>query len=107
MKLILNKCVICRKVSGKPYSAPDILPLPKERVQENTPFNIKSVDFTEALTVRNKYKDESTVYVCLFTCAATKAVHLELVLDLTEKCFLHCFRRFFKSTIIAFYNDVK
>jgi hypothetical protein len=33
-------------------------------------------------------------YVCLFTCAVTRAVHLELVLDLSARSFLLAFRRF-------------
>ena len=34
---------------------------------------------------------ESKVYVCLFTCAVTRAVHLEIVTDLTTKNFLQAF----------------
>ena len=33
-------------------------------------------------------------YIILFTCAATRAVHLELVSDLTSQTFLNAFRRF-------------
>ena len=34
------------------------------------------------------------MYICLFTCANTRAVHLEVVTDLTEENFLQAFRRF-------------
>ena len=37
---------------------------------------------------------EEKVYVCLFTCANTRAVHLEVVNDLSEDSFLQAFRRF-------------
>ena len=37
---------------------------------------------------------ESKVYICLFTCASTRAVHLEVVTDLSEKTFMQAFRRF-------------
>jgi len=37
---------------------------------------------------------ECKVYVCLFTCASTRAIHLEVVTDLTETTFLQAFRRF-------------
>lgn len=33
-------------------------------------------------------------YVCIFVCTATKAVHIELVSDLTTEAFLACLRRF-------------
>ncbi|XP_063436301.1 uncharacterized protein LOC134717737 [Mytilus trossulus] len=94
VKSILMKCVTCRKVIGKSYPAPEIQPLPKERVQDATPFSITGVDFTGALTTRNRHNEESKVYICLFTCAVTRAVHLELVYDLSEESFLLCFRRF-------------
>ena len=34
------------------------------------------------------------MYVCLFTCAVTRAVHLEVVTDLSTQTFLNAFRRF-------------
>ncbi|XP_071160975.1 uncharacterized protein [Mytilus edulis] len=94
VKSILMKCVTCRKVIGKSYPAPEIPPLPKERVQDATPFSITGVDFTGALTIKNRHNEESKAYICLFTCAVTRAVHLELVYDLSEESFLLCFRRF-------------
>ncbi|XP_033729886.1 uncharacterized protein LOC117319146 [Pecten maximus] len=43
---------------------------------------------------------DKTVYICLFTCASTRAIHLEIITDLTEKAFILAFRRFIskKST---------
>ena len=32
---------------------------------------------------------DGKVYVCLFTCASTWTIHLEVVSDLTEVTFLH------------------
>ena len=34
------------------------------------------------------------MYICLFTCASTRAVHLDIVQDLTVESFLLAFRRF-------------
>ncbi|XP_063404420.1 uncharacterized protein LOC134687892 [Mytilus trossulus] len=106
VKSILSKCVTCRKVIGKSYPAPEIPPLPKERVQDATPFSITGVDFTGALTTSNRHNEESKVYICLFTCAVTRAVHLELVYDLSEESFL-LFPEICKSTISAENNDVR
>ena len=43
-----------------------------------------------------KGKDEqmSKVYIALFTCCVTRAVHLELVVDLSIDTFKRCLRRF-------------
>ena len=78
---------------GKSYKAPDPPPLIKDRIQETEPFNVTGVDFTGALYVREK-GGESKAYICLFTCAVTRAVHLEIVTDLTVEEFLQAFRRF-------------
>ena len=80
IRSLLRHCVPCRKLSGKPYRAPDPPPLPKIRVSEAPPFTITGVDFTGALFVREGGQ-EKKVYICLFTCATTRAVHLEVVGD--------------------------
>ena len=93
IRKLLRHCVICRKTEGKPYQTPDPPPLVKCRVQETQPFEVTGVDFTGTLYVRDTGK-ESKVYVCLFTCAVTRTVHLEIVTDLTTENFLQAFRRF-------------
>ncbi|VDI78847.1 Hypothetical predicted protein [Mytilus galloprovincialis] len=52
-KKLLRKCVICRKVNGKAYVAPNPPPLPKIRLQESPPFTVTGVDFTGALLTSN------------------------------------------------------
>ncbi|XP_053395587.1 uncharacterized protein LOC128555850 [Mercenaria mercenaria] len=94
VKTIIRKCVMCRKVTGKSYAFPDPPPLPRCRVEDTVPFTVTSVDFTGALYVRSKNETEEKAYICLFTCASTRAVHLEVVRDLSEESFLQAFRRF-------------
>ena len=93
IKSILCHCVTCRKVTGRPYLAPDPPPLPRLRTQDVHPFTFTGVDFTGALYVRQG-TEEVKVYLCLFTCATTRAVHLEIVQDLTAEMFLLAFRKF-------------
>ena len=78
---------------GKVYSIPDPPPLLHARTREGKPFEVTGVDFTGALYVRNP-EGESKVYICLFTCGLTRAVHLEVVSDLNLETFLQAFRRF-------------
>ena len=93
VKSILHHCVTCHKVNGRPYAAPDPPPLPQLRTQDVHPFTFTGVDFTGALYVQQG-KEEVKVYLCLFTCATTRAVHLEIVQDLTADTFLMAFRKF-------------
>jgi len=93
IKSIIRRCVVCKKSHGQPYTIPDPPPLVKSRVSHSDPFTITGVDFTGALFVRTA-EGERKVYLCLFTCAVCRAVHLEIVTDLTAECFLQAFRRF-------------
>ena len=92
IKSLLRNCVICRKVSDNPFSTPDPAPLPSIRTQDVHPFTYTGVDFSGALYVR--HGEEIKVYLCLFTCATTRALHLEIVQDLSTETFLLAFRKF-------------
>ena len=56
------------------------LPLPACRVSEYPPFS-------------NTGSKQKT-YICLYTCASTRTIHLELTEDLSVRTFLLAFRRF-------------
>uniref|UniRef100_A0A1X7U6S4 Integrase catalytic domain-containing protein n=1 Tax=Amphimedon queenslandica TaxID=400682 RepID=A0A1X7U6S4_AMPQE len=51
IRKILRQCVVCRKIEGQHYSAPDPPPLPAFRVSENPPFNYIGVDFAGPLYI--------------------------------------------------------
>ena len=93
VRRLLRKCVTCLRVMGKPYQVPDPPPLPKLRIEHPNPFQVTGVDFTGALYIRSD-EGEAKVYICLFTCSTTRAVHLEVVTDLTVESFMLAFRRF-------------
>ena len=93
VKALLRRCVVCKKHSGKPYTAPDPAPLPKMRMQDARSFSVTGVDFTGALYVHHG-GEEIKVYVCLFTCATSRAIHLEVVTDLSTETFLLAFQHF-------------
>ena len=90
IRSLLRTCVTCKKTAGRPYHTPDPPPLLKCMVNAVHPFEVTGVDFTGALYVRCS-DGEQKVYVCLFTCAVSRAAHLEIVIDLTHECFLQAF----------------
>ena len=60
-------------------------------------FSLVGVDFAGPLFVKSKVKDDpemTKVYIALFTCATSRAVHLEVVPSLETPTFLLCLRRF-------------
>ena len=91
----LNECVVCRRHQGKPYLPPPAPPLPAFRVREARPFTHMGVDFAGPLYVREIVSSTpKKVWVCLYTCCVTRAVHLDIVPDMTAEAFIRCFRRF-------------
>ncbi|GFW92304.1 integrase catalytic domain-containing protein [Trichonephila clavipes] len=71
--------------------------LPPIRFQQIRPFASTGLDFAGPLTTKCAHKRSVTKfksYICLFICTATKAVHLELVSDLSTAAFLAALRRF-------------
>lgn len=99
VKKVIRRCVLCRKYEGKPYATPPVPPLPLERVSNTPPFNNTGLDFAGPLYVMDKpvgTTDSQTIkaYVCLFTCASTRGLHLELTRELSATIFLKTFRKF-------------
>ncbi|XP_042895210.1 uncharacterized protein [Parasteatoda tepidariorum] len=68
-------------------------PLPRDRITPCLPFATIGIDFAGSLYVRN-LKPLNTAYIALFTCSTTRAVHIELVSDLTTDKFLMALKRF-------------
>ena len=85
------KCVVCRRYEGHSYPSESVPDLPGFRVKGDFAFSFTGVDFAGPLFVKNRKSDMRKVYICLFTCATSRAIHLELVNDLTADTFIHCF----------------
>ena len=91
IRSVIYQCVACRKQEGEPYRAPPPPPLPECRVKEDFPFANTGVDFAGPLYVKNP---DSKVWISLYTCCVTRAVHLDLVPDMSTEAFLRNFQRF-------------
>jgi hypothetical protein len=90
---LVYQCVICRRWQGKPYKQP-LMPEQLEcRVTPHAAFTHTGVDYFGPLNVRNEGK-VSHVWICLFTCLTVRAIHLEVVADLTTVEFIAALRRF-------------
>ena len=90
----MSKCVTCERVQGPPFKAQPHEPLPKERINESRPFSVSGLEYTIPLNVKTDAGAVDKVYIVLFTCAATRAIHLEIAENCSETEFLNAFRRF-------------
>lgn len=96
IRKVLSLCTICvRSIAQSPH--PLMADLPSSRVKACRPFSRVGVDYAGPLQMREcrlrkarRYK----VYIAVFVCMTVKAVHLEVVLDLTTDAFLAAFDRF-------------
>jgi len=96
VKRFVRRCILCKKIEGLSFNTVYNPELPSFRVDEAPPFSNVGIDMAGPLLVKgNDIKgDTYKAYVCLFTCAATRAVHLELVTSLSVETFICVFRRF-------------
>jgi hypothetical protein len=71
--------------------------LPIERVTPGPVFDLVGVDYAGPVYIKYGHVRKPTVikaYVCIFVSLSIKAVHLELVSDLTSEAFIATLRRF-------------
>ena len=96
VKRVLNTCSVCRRFEGGPYKMPPLCSYPKARVTDSRPFSRVGLDYMGPLYIKTE-SCNSKVWICLFTCLVTRAIHLELVCDMTTEEFLLCFKRFIST----------
>ncbi|XP_050293812.1 uncharacterized protein LOC126734295 [Anthonomus grandis grandis] len=93
---IYRDCVYCFRANPTPI-CPIMGNLPKNRVNPAPPFFTTGVDYAGPFSVKDRQGRGFKVtkaYICLFICFVTRAIHLELVSDLTTEAFLASFKRF-------------
>ena len=86
VKKAINHCVTCKTIIGLPCNIPDPSLLPKKRLTQAEKFTVTDVDFTRALYIREAVAQKKD-YICFFTCATTRVVHLVVVTDLSIQTF--------------------
>ncbi|XP_045477890.1 uncharacterized protein LOC123683037 [Harmonia axyridis] len=93
---VISRCHTCFRVKPK-ASQPLMGNLPSLRVNQLKPFQCVGVDYGgpfQTTMSRTRGSKSFKSYICLFVCFTTKALHLELVSDLTSNAFLAALRRF-------------
>ena len=98
VKRTIGTCVTCKRHLEKGLLPPPSPALPESRVCADYCFETTGVDYAGPLLVKSIYRSSTSMnkaYICLFTCATSRAVHLELAPNLEADAFLRCLRRFF------------
>ncbi|XP_076287382.1 uncharacterized protein LOC143212430 [Lasioglossum baleicum] len=96
VRKVVRRCVRCIRFRPSPLQG-KMGNLPKSRVEETAAFTHTGVDFFGPFFIKEKkHRNRNSVkaYGCVFICMSVKAVHIEIVSDLTTEGFLGAFRRF-------------
>ena len=88
----LSKCVTCKKIRGNTYEQ-KMADLPCERVTPSAPFCHTGVDCFGPFTIKEGRKSLKR-YGVLFTCLASRAIHIEIANSLDTDSFINALRRF-------------
>lgn len=95
-KKVVLECVPCFRTHPI-HTNPIMGDLPSIRLSPSFPFTVTGVDYAGPFILKTRQgKNPATYkgYVSLFICLSIRAVHLELVTDLTTACFMAALRRF-------------
>lgn len=96
IRSVIRNCVRCIRFDGKVHQ-PIMAPLPIGRVTESRPFANTAMDFGGPFEMVPSKLRKTTVlkgYFCVFTCLAVRAIHIEVVSELTSEAFLGGLHRF-------------
>lgn len=92
----IHQCVTCHRLRATSYK-PFMSPLPASRFEQGRAFLNVGIDFAGPFLTKESTRKKAPTkkaYVCLYICMSTKAVHLELVSQLTTDSFIACIDRF-------------
>lgn len=96
VKRYIHKCTICARLNARARTQL-MGELPKVRVTPARAFLHSGIDFAgpyDVLMSKGRGAKTNKAYIAIFVCMSTKAIHLELVGDLTSEAFIGAFRRF-------------
>lgn len=95
VKAVVRKCITCFKYRAQTQQQ-QMGSLPVERTTESRPFTNTGVDFCGPFDIKNMVGRGCRTtkgYVAIFICMATKAIHIEVVSNLTSEAFIAALKR--------------
>ncbi|GBN99369.1 hypothetical protein AVEN_114554-1 [Araneus ventricosus] len=93
---IIWKCVKCFHQKGETANQ-FMADLPRSRVEPSRVFSRVRTDYAGPFFIklrRGRGTQRMKCYICVFVCFTTKAVHIEIVGDLTSEAFIAALKRF-------------
>lgn len=96
VKWLIKKCVTCARIRGE-LMTQQMSALPAARSSQSRPFSHTGVDYIGPFQMKNgsyKCKNSHKIWIAIFVCFSTRAIHLELCNDYSTNTFLAAFKCF-------------
>ncbi|XP_016520269.1 uncharacterized protein LOC107834049 [Poecilia formosa] len=102
---LISRCVQCRKLRRSPEEQ-RMSELPKERIEVSDPFIYSGMDCFGPFTTKQGRKEQKR-YGLLFTCLSSRAVHIEMLENLSTDSFINGLRCFIslRGAVCKLYCD--
>ncbi|XP_060073443.1 uncharacterized protein LOC132553231 [Ylistrum balloti] len=110
VSFVIHHCMKCRRLRGK-CAEQKMADLPTERVTPSPPFTYVGVDvFGPWNVVTRRTRGGSAAskrWAALFTCLSSRAVHIELLEEMSSASFINAVRRFYaiRGKVAEFRSD--
>ena len=93
VKRIIKSCYWCKRFNISDYPKPSQGLTPTDRTKQDLPFSVIGTDYAGPFICKTKGKKDIKVYLLLFTCSLTRAVHLEILPNQTTQEFIQALKR--------------
>lgn len=105
----ISGCNVCFRTAPT-HPSPKMADLPSVRICDTKAFTNTGVDYAGPIQItltRRRGIRSQKAYICLFVCLVTKALHIELVTELSTDAFIAAFKRFIsrRGTVSCLYSD--
>ena len=92
-KKVISKCHGCKRFQSKPFTTSIPGHLPKARTDQNMLFKVIGAEYTGPIYCKTKSEREVKVYILLFSCSISRAIHLELLTNQATVEFIKALKR--------------
>lgn len=93
LRSVVHRCVVCVRLNARMQDQL-MAELPAERIQVGKPFINTGVDFAGPFMIKIIGGEVCKCWVAIFVCLKTRAIHLDIVADMTSVAFIACYERF-------------
>ena len=93
MKRMIKKFYWYQRFNISYYPKPSQDLIPTDRTKQDLPFSVIDTDYPGSFICKTKGKRDVKIYLLLFTCSVTKAVHLERLSNQTKQEFIQALKQ--------------